>query len=276
MVYSKAVMLFCVVNVCTFFNAQTFAWGSAGHAIVCDIAWQNLTVKTRSWIEPLYKEKGFYSFAESCNWADQIRSDSRYDYLGPMHYVNLPKNANEYSKKTIICGEKSCITEAILENIQRLQKEEKNLSQFLLLLSHFVGDIHQPLHVSYAEDWGGNKVKRLVLDKNGNRVESNLHRIWDSWLLQRLGMTNWVQSATTLNDEIKPENKALWQSQKDVHLWAEESYSKVREIYSELDDNKIINTDYATRNREFIRNRLQQAGIRLAEILNTIHLKDRE
>jgi len=34
-----------------------------------------------------------------------------------------------------------------------------NLTEALLFLSHFMGDIHQPLHVGFTTDEGGNTIK---------------------------------------------------------------------------------------------------------------------
>jgi hypothetical protein len=40
---------------------------------------------------------------------------------------------------------------------------------------HWVGDIHQPLHVSYADDQGGNKIKPI---DGGLYTSKALHSVW--------------------------------------------------------------------------------------------------
>lgn len=45
-------------------------------------------------------------------------------------------------------------------------------------LVHYMGDIHQPLHVGYAHDRGGNNVNVKFFGKT-----KNLHSIWDSGLI---------------------------------------------------------------------------------------------
>lgn len=53
----------------------------------------------------------------------------------------------------------------------------------LEFLGHWVGDIHPPLHVSFEDDRGGNRVAA-----QGTSCE-NLHAVWDRCLVQeRLGM----------------------------------------------------------------------------------------
>lgn len=47
-----------------------------------------------------------------------------------------------------------------------------NLTESLMFLAHFMGDIHQPLHVSFADDEGGNSI--IV---HWYRRKSNLHHV---------------------------------------------------------------------------------------------------
>ncbi|KAA8544990.1 hypothetical protein F0562_019793 [Nyssa sinensis] len=49
-----------------------------------------------------------------------------------------------------------------------------NLNEALLFLSHFMGDIHQPLHVGFTSDEGGN-----TIDLRWFGHKSNLHHVWD-------------------------------------------------------------------------------------------------
>ena len=53
-------------------------------------------------------------------------------------------------------------------------------TEALKFLIHFVGDIHQPLHVSHARDRGGNDIKVEFFHDR-----TNLHRMWDSGLIRR-------------------------------------------------------------------------------------------
>ncbi|GIR81319.1 MAG: hypothetical protein CM15mP83_0450 [Flavobacteriaceae bacterium] len=60
----------------------------------------------------------------------------------------------------------------------RTMKPAERTRPYLRLLVHFVGDMHQPLHVGRSEDRGGNDIKVLWFGKN-----SNLHRVWDSEMI---------------------------------------------------------------------------------------------
>jgi hypothetical protein len=45
-------------------------------------------------------------------------------------------------------------------------------------LGHWVGDIHQPLHVSFLDDRGGNTIR------TSGQCPGNLHAVWDNCLVQ--------------------------------------------------------------------------------------------
>lgn len=47
-----------------------------------------------------------------------------------------------------------------------------NLTQALMFLSHFMGDVHQPLHVGFTTDAGGNSITVYWYN-----VKTNLHSV---------------------------------------------------------------------------------------------------
>src|SRR6185436_7514122 len=73
------------------FNAPAWAWGADGHRIVCAIAWDEMRPAIRHQVERVLGEKGRNAFAESCNWADEMRP-SRPE-TAPHHYVHVPRGA---------------------------------------------------------------------------------------------------------------------------------------------------------------------------------------
>ena len=87
----------------------------------------------------------------------------------------------------------------------------------LKFLVHFVGDVHQPLHVSRARDRGGNDIKVEFFHDR-----TNLHRLWDSGLIRRTNKA-WATCAAELQQAITPKQLAAWKSTDPVE-WATESY----------------------------------------------------
>jgi hypothetical protein len=47
-----------------------------------------------------------------------------------------------------------------------------NLTESLMFLAHFVGDVHQPLHVSFEKDEGGNSI-----NVRWYKRKANLHHV---------------------------------------------------------------------------------------------------
>ncbi|KAI0634880.1 phospholipase C/P1 nuclease [Trametes polyzona] len=177
----------------------TYAWGAAGHEIVatiaqihlpkpvlslvCDILHPNLNVSSST--EEAYPP---CHLAPIASWADSIRMRPEYRYTAPMHYVNAVDDAPPHS-----CpfpgshgwqGRPTGNILAALGNVTNVLREfaqgERSVSdaeEALKFLVHWVGDMHQPLHMSGREK-GGNGVR---VAWNG-RV-TNLHSVWDGLLI---------------------------------------------------------------------------------------------
>jgi S1/P1 Nuclease len=96
---------------------------------------------------------------------------------------------------------------AILYDFKNLQaKEQTDATRLVALksLGHWVGDIHQPLHVSFFDDRGGNTIR-----KSGQCPEY-LHAVWDTCLVQYAVGPDASEAATDLLAVTTPEMKAEW------------------------------------------------------------------
>ena len=132
------------------------AWGPTGHRVVGELAQRRLTPEARS---ELKKLEGGRSLAQVANWADFVKSDSAYDRYRPWHYVNMEKGKDYHASKKSKDGD---LIRAILHFEDRLRDKalsSKDRKEALRFLIHFIGDLHQPLHVGYAKDRGGNGVR---------------------------------------------------------------------------------------------------------------------
>ena len=127
------------------------AWGKLGHRVVGGIADSHLTAIARAALKKLL---GNESLAMAASWADFIKSDRAYDYLGPWHYINLPKGLTE--KEVYADLERDTATDVYTRlNFVIKQLKDKKLPRekqvfYLKLLLHLVGDLHQPMHAGRA------------------------------------------------------------------------------------------------------------------------------
>ncbi|HEY6505619.1 MAG TPA: S1/P1 nuclease [Chitinophagaceae bacterium] len=257
-------LLLSIVLISVSFSSMAW-WGANGHRIVGEIADGYLSSKARKAIKEIL---GNESVAMSSNWGDFIKSDSTYDYLSPWHYINtkggLTKDAfltrlatdtgvNLYNKTNFVINE--------LKNKQ-LDKEKKIL--YLRLLIHFIGDLHQPLHVGgRAEDLGGNRVKVLWFNE-----PTNLHSVWDDKLVEQQKLS-YTEYAKAINHATKQQRQE-WQKQ-PMQEWFYESYQVAQGIYAGITQpEQKLWYDYNFKHLDTVNQCLLKGGVRLAGILNEI------
>lgn len=239
------------------------AWGPEGHRIVGEIASRYLDPKTKDGVHALL---GDYSLAEVATWADEIKSDHRYDWAKPLHYVNIPPDATEF-KLERDCPPGGCVVSAIAKYAAVLRDDGATAAEkteALKFLIHFVGDVHNPLHVGYAKDKGGNDVKvEFFFDR------TRLHVVWDE-LLIRHTKKKWSDYANELFARITPAQAAEWSRNRDPSEWATESHKLVVSHVYDFPKDGLLGQEYFDRNIPVVNERLSMAGVRLAAMLNAI------
>jgi hypothetical protein len=262
--YYQKFTLYSLVLLLLMKASPSHAWGSLGHHTVCDVAWRNSSTIVKKRLSATAKRMGYKTFAESCSWADDIRGKSAYDYLKPLHYMNVSRQAKRTgSARCLSTAKTTCVVTAIDHYLSQLNDRslsEKHRDQALLLVGHFVGDVHQPLHVSYANDRGGTRRKVIFSGK-----VISLHRLWDSQLLycqQVRGKTaSWRRLGRYLSED-KPAGASVL----SATAWADESLTITRQIYSNIPD-RGASQEYCEHFHPIALERLQLAGWRLATLL---------
>lgn len=198
------------------------------------------------------------------------------------HYLNVSRGTN--SIKGALCKE-YCIGQAIIKHQQQLATTNDSWErlQALMFLGHWLGDIHQPLHISYASDWGGNKIK--ITEQSNTRCKS-LHWYWDDCVLsqQNRSFKQWV---SILNNDWDNITVNPWQPN-NVWLWANESYQivtspafkycqKTQGICKSYPNNTVtLPANYQAHFTPIINQRILLAAKRLTGILNQSPAKNRQ
>jgi hypothetical protein len=235
-----------------------FAWGPTGHRVTGWIAEQHVSKKVK---KELLRILGNQSLAMASTWMDDIRSDSLYDYTSDWHWVTIPEGKTYQQSEKNGNGDLIGTIERLISALKKRNLSPKDESEYLKMLIHLIGDIHQPLHVGLGSDRGGNDIKVMWF-----RSESNLHRVWDSDMIDdtRLSYTELAESLE------KPDaNKvSVWQKNSLLD-WATESIGYRDQVYRY--GNGRLGYKYAYENFHIVRHRLLQAGIRLAGVLNDIY-----
>lgn len=177
------------------------AWGCKGHQTVALIAEKHLTPEAREFVAQIFSGApidpqtkrlcGTYvqsQLADGSTWPDDIRNEER---NGTWHYINIPRGATKEPPEKF-CGTESCITEAIARQwaiLKDKKSDPRKRAEALRYLTHFVGDLHMPLHASTNNDLGGNCVPvryfRRRPREHNHSFAPNLHSVWDTAIVER-------------------------------------------------------------------------------------------
>ncbi len=258
---SKSISFFlaCFFFIPTVFFAKADEWGPTGHRVIGEIAQKHLNKKAEKKVRKLLNG---HSLAYVSNYMDEIKSDRNYDLYKPWHYVNYPFDQNyAQSKKSsdgdIITAIETCI--AKLKNPNTIENEQ---IMYLKFLVHLVGDLHQPLHIGLEDDKGGNDFQVRWFN-NG----SNLHRVWDSDMIESYNMSYTELSSNILEGEIYREANTLG----TITEWADKMHQFTASLYDDVKIGDKLGYNYSYDHFKEVQNQLYLSGIRLAKILNKIY-----
>ena len=254
--------------------ASAWAWGRLGHRVAGRIAEARLTPAAKLAVHDLL-DPG-QTLADVSTWADEVRRDR--PESATWHYVNVPIAESKYHPRHE--DPKGGVVSKILDfqkivadtSAPRLQRQEA-----LKYLVHFLQDMHQPVHVGHRADRGGNDLQVQFFDQG-----SNLHRVWDSGLIEhsKNDKTDAEFEANRFQDlatKITPELADQW-SKGTVEDWANESLVAAKGAYlnpltgKELPKGAKLGQPYYEVNLPVAELRVEQAGVRLAAVLNSIFL----
>jgi len=239
------------------------AWGVMGHRAVAKIAQDHLKKKTKRRMAQLL---GTETIPLVSTWADEARYSPEYKETAPWHFANLPDGLGYEQFSTQL----KALTvpnayQALQQNIQILKDPAKSKDEKVIALKfviHIVGDVHQPMHVSRAEDQGGNKIQAKYQGK-----DTNLHSLWDSGLVEYQGLT--YNEMAQAYDHASSTQVRQWQAADPVQ-WMFESYQISQQLYAEAAKGTNFDYHYTPEHLPTVQLRITQAGIRLASVLNSI------
>lgn len=248
------------------------AWSLEGHDIVCEIAFQRLSDAARDMVFEIraHDPQPSETFFRSCGWPDAARYEDHkatYEY----HFMNVVVPDADEMVMQRDCANYDCVQLAIVRYARYTsmdpngsESQQIRRANALKFLGHFVGDLHQPLHVGYAHDRGGNDIFVDFFDE----ADQPLHAVWDFHIPDRMGYyDDAAATARRLADEITEQEAAAWENF-DVVAWSRESYEVVKELVYDLPPDRRLGDDYFDRAAPIIERRFKQAGVRLAFLLD--------
>ncbi|KAJ9163336.1 hypothetical protein P3X46_023014 [Hevea brasiliensis] len=266
----------------------THGWGNDGHFIVCRIAQSRLSEAAADALKQLLPESAENDLARVCSWADNVKF--RYHWSSALHYIDTPDSLCTYQYNRDCKDENGdegrCVAGAINNYTSQLityntafsLQIEYNLTEALLFLSHFIGDIHQPLHVGFTSDRGGN-----TIDVHWYTRKQVLHHVWDANIIETAEERFYSSNVEDMIDAIQQNITTEWRDQ--VQKWetcsrnktacpdmyASESIKAACDwAYKGVTEGSVLEDDYFLSRKPIVNLRLAQGGVRLAATLNRI------
>ncbi len=287
------------------FSAQ--AWDAAGHMLVDQIAWDQMTpaarAKAAELVKPLdarFNENQPYNFITAGAWMDDMRGMGKEYKWSKLHYIDIPWTP---TGTPIEMPEPPNVISGIADATRVLRDPQSTPAQrteALAMLIHFVGDIHQPLHATERnKDRGGNGVLISgvpftdLMAKQGR----NLHTFWDKafrfdsqgpaivevWPSPEItgrphgpGEGVIAAEAKKIVAQFPRENLPELVKDTDATSWAKESYLEgCLHAYPAGDTSDtsmvhVLTPEFAKASRVIADRRIALAGYRLADLLNEL------
>jgi hypothetical protein len=217
------------------FASPAQAYWEYGHESVARIAWLQMRADTRSKVAALLRQGRLLETPEcpvatleqASVWADCIKPlGERFAYAYSWHYQNVDV-CKPFDLKGP-CKDGNCVSAQIERNARLLADKTVPARERLMalaFLTHFVGDLHQPMHAGDHADLGGNRVAATYGIIAGR---TNLHSIWDGWLAERAISTPPGGPAALLAQISPSERDRI--AAGSVEDWSREMWGKARQL----------------------------------------------
>ncbi len=241
--------------------AVGLGWGPDGHRIIAELATERLDATAKAEVTALL---GKQSLPDVSNWADEIRNDPHWRWTEPLHYADMPPEAETF-ELTRDCSKAGCIVSAIQKygGILRDRKSPvPERAEALKFVVHFIGDIHCPLHMGFSHDRGGTDMAVEFFHQR-----TNLHVVWDRMLIERQ-KRNWRSYAAHLSHHLTETSTQRWTKCLDPVTWAGESRLIAKQYAYPIPKDGQLGQEYFDRCVHIVDRRLSTAGVRLAAFLN--------
>ncbi|KAL7130117.1 hypothetical protein ABFS83_13G112200 [Erythranthe nasuta] len=265
------------------------AWSKEGHSMTCKIAQDLLGPEAKHAVQMLLPENVNGDLSALSVWPDQVRHWYKYRWTGPLHFIDTPDQACNFNyqrdchdphgvKGMCVAGAIQNFTNQLSHYRHGTSDRRYNMTEALLFLAHFMGDIHQPLHVGFTSDEGGN-----TIDLRWFKHKSNLHHVWDREIILTAAADYYGKDIDLLQEDIKGNftdgiwsgDLASWRECSDifscVNKYAAESINMACKWgYKDVKSGDTLSDDYFNSRLPIVMKRIAQGGVRLAMILNRV------
>ncbi|WOL03454.1 endonuclease 1 [Canna indica] len=260
------------------------SWSKEGHVLTCRIAQDLLEPEAVGAIKNLLPDYADGDLSSLCSWPDQVRHWFKYRWMNSLHFIDTPDlactfdYARDCKNDKCVAGGISNFTSQLLHYREGTSDRRYNMTEALLFLSHFMGDIHQPMHVGFTSDEGGNTIQVHWFKR-----KSNLHHVWDRDIILTTLADFYNRDMRIFQQDLQTNfTKGIWDD--DISSWgdchdlfscptkyATESISLACKWgYKGVHQGDTLADDYFSSRMPIVAKRIAQGGVRLAMFLNRV------
>jgi len=251
------------LTACVFFafSVSAHAWGKVGHAAVADLAEERLTPAALAQVKELLAVEHDKHLSDIASWADEAKSEGLEG--SPSHTIRLPMD--NHPAREHPCPGGFCAGDAIERYSAVLSDKTKPAAErevALKYIVHLVGDLHQPLH---DVDATGSHYNVMFEGE-----KETLHWVWDDGILYDISKDH-----SKLAKRVDADHLDVKTGGTPMDWAIEGRIIAQQQIYGthlplKPESTITLSPDYAQKNWPIVEQRLTQAGIRLADVLNKL------
>jgi hypothetical protein len=261
------------------------AWGSKGHRLVGLVAKELLATDARAAVTAIMGSDDLATFALFLD-QNKMQLDKQIPGSREWHFDDVPVCGTQ--PHDVYCKQGNCASTQIPAHRKDLTDSHSSTADrkfAIQVLTHLIGDIHQPLHAADNDDRGGNNIKVSVPGPGGGAKKTVLHSVWDTNLVEGLVAHDYPGKSevavakalvTKYADRAKSEN---WTSG-TVDDWIAASHKLAADVAygtlpggfacgKDMEQTRIgLTPDYLAAGEKLVEEQIAKAGYRLADVLN--------
>lgn len=258
------------------FFGTAFAWNAMGHELVAQIAYDNLTPKTKRicnrYNHSMNKVYPSGNFVHASIWLDSLRVKEIH-WFDSLHYIDIPFTNDDSQLPPVPEPNVLWGIEHSISLLQSNKPTEADKGLGLRILMHIVGDVHQPLHTTALitqsqphGDLGGN-----LFPLGPNPIGSNLHSYWDNGGGILIGDSADFQLRNKAKQLESHTPCSSVNTQSSPQQWINASHELAKNQVYTLERGSVPSKQYQLNTQNITQRQIVLAGCRLAALLNKIY-----
>ncbi len=253
--------IFITASAIVLSSSAAFAWSQKGHDVTACIAERHLTPAAQAAVDSIFQGRSLVYWS---NWLDNASHNKPLAYTKTWHYKNIDGTGDynrsaQHPQGNIITGLTSQ-----LEVLASTSATPEQRALALKIVTHLLGDLHQPLHMGRLTDLGGNKIKVKFFGR-----DTNLHSLWDSNVVESGHKWSYTEWADQLDrPALTVDAEAITAG--DLNDWGIETWEVARRVYDATPAGTNVSYNYVADWTPVAEQQLLRAGLRLAHVLNSV------